>query len=160
VKRVPNGTLFDPEQIGFMLRGSVPPDLARGDFQDLPLWRQLTVRTILGLMDQYQQTLVVPMTLVNQYYFDEVVGQLQRSRADVRHFALIASPSVIRKRLRYRLDFPGSSRWAKGQIERCVAALERPEFAMHLNTDGRKVGEIVEEIIAALRHSEPSFDAA
>ncbi len=43
--RRPGIRLFDPEQIGFMLRRMLP-DVRPDDFQDLPIWRELTVKLI------------------------------------------------------------------------------------------------------------------
>ncbi len=37
--------LFDPELLGALLRQLLPPELQREDFQDIPLWRRLTVST-------------------------------------------------------------------------------------------------------------------
>ena len=47
--------------------------------------------------------MIVPMTLVDANYFDEVVGGLRDEGIDVRHFALTASVEVIHRRLRSRL---------------------------------------------------------
>ncbi len=142
--------VFDPEEIGFMLRRVVPRQEQTGDFQDLPLWRQLTVATAMGLLQGYRRPLIVPMTLVDRRYFDEVVGELRRRGVDVRHFALLASRATLRRRLRRRWTWPSSKRWALAQVDRCVALLEAPEFAKHLNTDQRRVDEVAEQVLAEL----------
>jgi len=56
----------------------------------------------------------------------------------------------LRRRLRWRWDLPISRRWAREQIDRCVAALDAPEFALHLDTEKRSVAEIVDDILAVL----------
>src|SRR3954454_1300109 len=70
-------TLVDPEQIGFLLRRLLPKREAAGDFQDLPLWRELTVRILLEAAASAPGLVVVPMTLVDPLYFDEIVGGLR-----------------------------------------------------------------------------------
>jgi adenylate kinase family enzyme len=146
----PSALLFDPEQIGFMLRRIVPEDFQTGDFQDLSLWRQLTVETAIGLLRQTNRPLIVPMTLVNPAYFEEVVGELRKRGTEIYHFALVGSQETIRRRIRRRWQLPGSKRWTLAQIDRCQKALESPEFKVHIRTDHRSVDEILEETLSNL----------
>ncbi|MGH3774455.1 MAG: hypothetical protein ACRDRR_01770 [Pseudonocardiaceae bacterium] len=44
-KRLDTAMTVDPELLGSVLRTMVPP-APTGDFQDLPIWRRLTVRTL------------------------------------------------------------------------------------------------------------------
>ena len=139
--------LFDPERIGFMLRSLWPGGVA-GDFQDLPIWRQLTMTTLAEAANGNRgRVLIVPMTLVNKDYFQEVMNGLAEKEVDVRHFTLLASPATLRRRIRWRLDRPASRRWALAQIERCSAALADPDFAVHVPTDTRPVAAVAEEIL-------------
>ncbi len=153
-KRWPAALFFDPEQVGFLLRRVVPVD-RQGDFQELRLWRQLTTQTVAGLIEQHHRPLIVPMTLVDLGYFDEVVGELRRGGVDVRHFTLLASPATLRRRLLWRRPLLARRRWAMAQIDRCAQALAAPEFAQHLQTDHRRPREIVDEILAALPNPLP-----
>jgi hypothetical protein len=141
---------FDPEQIGVMLRKVVPKECRTEDFQDLALWRQLTVATVTDLARRCDRPLIIPMTLVNQLYFDEVVGGLRRSGLDVHHFTLVATRATLNKRIRGRLLLPQSKRWVRAQMERCVTALESPAFAVHIQTDNKSVREIVNDIKSRL----------
>lgn len=141
---------FDPEQIGFMLRKVVPRECQTDDFQDLALWRQLTVTTVTNLIQQCERPVIIPMTLVNQQYFDEIVGTLRRGGVEVHHFTLVASRTTLVRRNRGRLLLPQARRWVRAQIERCVTALDSPAFALHIETDNRSVREIVTEIRAHL----------
>ena len=143
----PDALLFDPEQIGFLLRRLLPV-AGLSDFQDRPLWRALTLRLLAEAEALATGPVVVPMTLINPAYFDEIVGGLRRSGVDLRHFTLTASPATIRRRLRRRLGWPASRRWALARVEPCVAALADPRFAVHVDTDGRKVAEIAADILA------------
>jgi cytidylate kinase len=146
----PKAYLLDPEQIGFMLRKIVPRECRPNDFQDLPVWRELTVTTISALAHQCKRPIIVPMTLVNQQYFDEIVGTLRRSGLELHHFTLVASRTTLSKRIRGRLLLPQAKRWVRAQMERCVSALEAPNFAVHVPTDNRSVREIVREIRSQL----------
>ncbi|MEA3044203.1 MAG: hypothetical protein QOH47_2041 [Sphingomonadales bacterium] len=141
--------LFDPEQIGFLLR-RLMPWTQQTDFQSLPAWRQMTVQAIRqALSDRPAQIPIVPMTLVEPTYFAEVVGELRRSGIAVHHFCLLASDAVLRRRIGWRIDRPASRRWALSNIARC-GALTSAQFAMHIETDRRRISEIATEIAGLL----------
>jgi AAA domain-containing protein len=148
-QRWPAALLFDPEQIGFMLRRvtSLEP---QGDFQDVPLWRTLTVQAAIGTLAQYRRPLIVPMTLVVPAYHREIIGGLRKSGAEVHHFSLMASPHTLSRRIRWRLVRPAAKRWMRAQIERCVATLNAPEFATHVATDDRSIADVVDVVLATL----------
>ncbi len=142
--------LFDPEEIGYFLRKVVPTECQTEDFQDMPLWRELTVATLTSLVERCKRPIIVPMTLVNEQYFDEIVGSLRRSGLEIHHFSLLASRTTLNKRISGRLLLPHAKRWVRDQMERCVTVLESPTFAVHIATDNRNVAEIVSEIRSQL----------
>jgi hypothetical protein len=125
--RLPNSMEFDPELVGFLLRRIVP-DAPTGDFQDLPIWRSLVARTATELRRHYGKHLIVPMTLVNRVYLDEIFGEL--GDEDIHHFFLRVSPEVLRRRLTDRVLSPAdpvadekARQWGLAQVDRCVAGM-------------------------------------
>ncbi len=142
----PRVHILDPEEVGFAQRKLLPSDLRGRDFQDQPLWREW-VFEILEAASHSSQPVIVPMTLVNLEYFAEIIGRLYSSGVDLHHFALIASRATLLKRLSRRRDGPNS--WPAQQIERCITALERPEFAQHLDTDALSFDKVIEVIARA-----------
>lgn len=141
--------LFDPEQIGFLLRRLLPGP-APIDFQDLPLWRELTIRLLREAAATASGPVVVPMTLTDPRYFDEIAAGVRAAGLDLRHFTLLASADVVRQRLRRRLDWPASRRWALERVEPCLAALAAPMFQVHVHTERRAPADIAGEIMALL----------
>ncbi|HET8994342.1 MAG TPA: ATP-binding protein [Rhodococcus sp. (in: high G+C Gram-positive bacteria)] len=97
---------------------------------------------------------IVPMTLVEPDYFDEVMAGLAAENIDIRHFSLVASPETLRRRLQTRTGYwlgravGREETWAMQQIPRCVTALATERFAEHVDTDGRAIDEVVEDIAA------------
>ena len=137
---------LDSEDIGGMLCRVVPAALRTGDFQDLRVWRRLTVAAVAGVLQDHPGLLLVPMTVVDAGYFDETVGELRRTGIAVHHFTLVADPKTIRRRLRLRSLHPRSTRWALRQVQRCTNALQSPRFATHLTTDDRSASEVAAAI--------------
>ena len=96
-ERIPNSRLFDPEFVGYLLTTFV--DAPTGDFQDLPLWRTLTVDTLKGLDRAYDYTWIAPMSLIRADYRDEVLGGLRAAGAEVREFVLTLPEAALRNRI-------------------------------------------------------------
>ncbi len=146
VQRLPAAMLYDPELVGTLLRGVLPPEAQMPDYQDIPLWRQLVRTLALQLLREYRRTLVVPMTLVVPEYFAQIVGGLRGDGVDVHHVALLASEETVLQRVR------GSDRqeWAEANLDRCLSGLRDPMFARHIDANTASADEIAGEIASSL----------
>jgi len=142
-RRLPGSFVCDPEQLGFGIQRMTPPGL-RGDFQDVPLWREGVYRLLDRNLGLSQGVTLVPMTLVNPVYFGEIVGRLREDGHTVHHVALMASHETLLRRLRSRGKGPGS--WGARQIGRCLEGLAQMDPAEHLNTEGLTHEEVVEQV--------------
>ncbi|MFD9890511.1 AAA family ATPase [Amycolatopsis sp. NPDC059027] len=148
-RRLPGSEVADPEHLGFGLRRMLPRAV-RGDFQDFPAWRHGVREVLDHLLRTYEgtdKTIIAPMTVVVPAYFDEIIGKLRADGHTVHHFALLAREDTVRRRLRRRVTplIHGDS-WALKQVERCLTALRRPEFAHHVHTDDRTVAQVADEV--------------
>lgn len=153
----PEALISDPELVGTMLRELLPPDLQRADYQDISLWRRLVGTAALELIAAYRRPLIVPMTLIEAGYFEEVVGGLRQSGVHVAHFTLLARPDTVRKRLADRAD-RGDREWALSQLTHCLPALEDKLFVEHVRTDGRDADEVAKWILEQLPPAGGSLD--
>lgn len=146
----------DPEEVGFGLHRMTPPAM-RGDFQDLPAWRQGVVDVLHEVLQRTDRPVVAPMTVVNPQYFDETVGRLRELGHPVHHVALLARRETVERRLRERVightlaALLGEralrrESFALGALDRCLAELAHPRFAYHVQTDDRPIGEVVDVI--------------
>jgi hypothetical protein len=149
-RRTPGALVFDPEHVGYVLQRLPLVGHRRGDFQDVPSWRRWTRRVARILDPSPGGLVIVPMTLVDERYFDEIVGDLRRASVDVRHFTLTAPAATIRERLRWR---DGEGSWAEHQLDRCLAALHHERFARFVSTEARAVDDIAAELSSILRTS-------
>ncbi len=155
-KALPNAMLYDPEEVGYMLRSIVTEEVMHDsertqDFQDLNLWRQLVVEVAGRLVKEYDRDLIVPMTLCNPDYFRYIRNGFERISTAVFHFCLTADYGTIHARLTKRGDAPGS--WAFRQTERCLKAYaENPAlFETILPTDGLSEDEVCRRILEGIR---------
>ncbi|CAH0122272.1 MULTISPECIES: AAA family ATPase [unclassified Paenibacillus] len=143
-RRLSDSFVFDPENAGYYIRKNIPREMSRDDFQDYAMWREFNVSMLKHIYSEYGGTIIVPMTIVNPQYFDEIVGRLRNDGVVVHHFALCASKEVLRQRLRKRGE--RSSSWPMRQIDRCVQGLSDDVFKHHLDTDRMSIEQVAETI--------------
>lgn len=142
VRRLHNTFLFDPEQVGFFLNKYLPNADQFDDFQKNPLWRQQVLEDLL-FCEQQNVITIVPMTVVDDDIFDFIIGGIKEKGIDIRHFTLMASKATIEKRLIRRGD---KNAWNFKQIDRCLSALTRTKYSIHIDTEANKLDEVVELI--------------
>ncbi len=78
-RRLPGSFVFDPEEAGFYIRARLPKSLRGSDFQDFPMWRSINREMLAYLAAKHAGPIIVPMTVVNEDYMDELVGALRGS---------------------------------------------------------------------------------
>jgi hypothetical protein len=159
-RRLPGSVICDPEHVGFGLHRMTPPSL-RGDFQDLPAWRQGVYEVLDRTLTEHEGTVIAPMTLVEPDYFAQILGRLRERGHDVWHFALLADRATVLRRLRER-GFGRAVRFVAGKdaplrresfavtkLDLCLDRLRAPEFAEHVRTDHITVPQVADHIAAS-----------
>ncbi len=143
-RRIPGSFLYDPENVGYFIRTVFPASLLQSDFQDHKIWREINVSLLGDLARGYPGTIIVPMTLVNPEYFDELVGQLRAQGIEIRHFTLMAERETLLQRLSNRGDAADS--WPAQQIDRCLTSLSAERFEQHIDTNQLSLEQVIERI--------------
>lgn len=125
VRAIPDSMLFDPEEVGYMLRAILAGTVTIG------------------------KHLIVPMSLYKRSNYGYIRDGFNRLDARTYHFCLLASEAAIYERLRTRGEKEGQ--WVFRQTKRCVEALRDPVFAEHIDTESLAPEAIVDYIQAAVR---------
>jgi len=147
---IPNSMIYDPEEIGYMIRKIIIEENRleeerTDDFQDIELWRILTVKTAFEVKKKYNKHLIVPMTIYKTENFDYIYKGFRSIDNDIYHFCFVASEETIHKRLAIRGDTFGG--WQYQQTLKCVNAFRDKKFQEHILTDQLETNEIVELIL-------------
>lgn len=147
--KIENSMIYDPEEIGYMLRNVIPEDIKKieactGDFQDLDLWKELTVDVANRLITKYKINLIVPMTIHKIEYFNFIHTEFKRMDEQTYHFCLCASKETIYERLRLRGEEEGN--WCFQQTEKCLEAYNKYDFGEYIDTEKVGINVIVENI--------------
>jgi len=148
-----NSIIFDPEEVGYMLRRIVPEHIRIGnertdDFQDMELWKVLTVKTIKEIKKKYNKDLIIPMTIYKTGNFEYILNGLREIDPELHHFCLTASESTIYQRLQKRGDEPNG--WTYQQTLKCTEALKHQQFEQFIDTEDKSTDDIVNIIMNQL----------
>lgn len=142
--KIPNAILYDPEKIGEFLLDIMPKK--KDDFQDYELWRILNLDILKNLSKNYD-TIIVPMTITNERYYDEIIGNLRNNNIVVQDFILIATKNKIVERLDKRKN---STEWAYEQVDKCIEAFDKNFKGFRIDTNNSTLEEISLKIINML----------
>ena len=145
-RRLPCSYVYDPENIGFFIRENVPPSIRASDFQDYHMWRAFNLEMLSYIARRYEGDVIVPMTVTNRAYYDEIIGALSEEH-EVRHFILWAEKETLLKRLASRLESRRS--WAARQIDRCTSAFCADITEFKIYTDGMSIPQVAEAVAGA-----------
>ncbi len=140
---------FDPEYVGYVLRRFVPNP--SGDFQDLALWRRLTVQFVHGLDRLHPATWVVPMTLLRADYRSEILDGLRGRGVDLRHVVLWVPEPTLRARIDDDPELQDAREWRHSHVDSALTALRGlPDTLEVSNADGRAAADVASEILDRL----------
>lgn len=147
---IANSMIYDPEEIGYMLRKLLPENCREerertDDFQDIELWRVLTVKTAKEVKQKYNKHLIIPMTIYKEENFNYIYNGLKEIDRDIHHFCLTATEETIYHRLAKRGDEFGS--WQYQQAPKCIEAFKDDKFQTRIVTDHLETSEIIDIIL-------------
>ena len=154
IERISNSMLYDPEEVGFMLRNIITEETKQeaektGNFQDLALWKVLTVQVASLLKNQYNKHLIVPMTIFDKEKFLFIRNGFRQIDPETVHFCLVASEETIYQRLSRRGEEEGN--WCFQQTKKCVEAFTDKCFEEYIVTDDCQAQEVVDVIEKRLK---------
>lgn len=142
-RRLQDSYVYDPENAGFFIRKNIPQAISLPDFQDYPMWRAFNLQMLAHISERYAGDIIVPMTLVNRTYYDEIIGELSR-KFEVKHLILYAEKETLLKRLASRLE--GSGSWGARQIDRCIKAFDEDITEYKIHTDSMNICQAAESV--------------
>ncbi|SBU96544.1 hypothetical protein YW3DRAFT_05802 [Streptomyces sp. MnatMP-M77] len=99
--------IADPEGFGALLRGALKGhDRQTRDYQDHPPWRALTLAFVTSLADYTGGPVIVPMTVLDPRYADELFTPLRQHPVAFRHIVLHCATGLLEQRIALSDEFP------------------------------------------------------
>ena len=136
-EKTDNSIIYDPEKVGTFLFNILP--VKEDDFQDYELWRMINYEMLKNLNTEFK-VIIVPMTITNIQYYDEIIGRLERDGINIKHFILVANKENIISRLNVREN---STEWAYRQVDRCVTAFQEDYInGSRIDTNNKSIDEV------------------
>ena len=152
VRALPRAVRLNPEFIGIPLqRAARLIGREVTDFQDLVLWRRLTVLA-LRLVRALGMNVVVPMAFSNQSHLAEIRSALMRFEPVVLHICLTAPIEIVHERLRSRGADVERQAWEFTRASECCAVHSQPEFAQQIPASG-PLEDVARAVLEAVQRS-------
>jgi hypothetical protein len=147
-RRLPGSVVCDPAHVGYGMHRMLPPPLRRTRWQDIPAWRQAVLQLLRVALAGHGGPLIVPVALVDHGHFQEIIGSLRDEGVRLHHFALLAEPATVVRRLRARSlgREPRTQPWEVDVLDDWLERLRRPEFARHVRTDHMTVAQVADTV--------------
>ena len=153
--RLPDALDYDPEFVGYILTKWVPAPESH-DFQDLPLWRRMVAQFAIGLWEEYGRPVIVPMTLVDARYRDEIFTPVRAAGVPFLHVFLDVPADELRRRINEQELFEDgrpqtddAREFRLRNVDRCVAARDSlPPDTLVLAGDLHTPAELADLVLA------------
>ena len=113
--RLPNARVFDPEEVGYLLRATLD-DHEFSDFQDLPPWRELVPVVTETIARFTGQHLIAVQTVLREDYWDELTDGFRRAGLDVFHVLLHVDSAALAERIKADVVVPAACQWRLDHI--------------------------------------------
>ena len=145
-EKIDNSIIYDPENVGTFLFNTLPEK--KNDFQDYELWRKINYELLKNLNTKFK-VIIVPMTITNVQYYDEIIGRLERDGVNINHVILTANKENIISRLNIRRN---STEWAYKQVDRCVTAFQEDYIkGSRIDTSNKSIDEVCDCIFELIK---------
>jgi predicted ABC-type ATPase len=153
---ISNSLLFDPEHVGFLIHRFVP-ESRDTDFQNYPMWRRLVISYILELNAEFKKDIIIPMTLVEPSFINEIFNAIESSGPKIYHFFLELDETILRERIQQQIMSKDEKEdneirnWRLQQVDRCLAAKSlMPKETIFLDSGLFSPDQLLEKITQTL----------
>lgn len=143
-KRLNKSFVYDPENLGSFIRHNIPKNLHKDNFQDHNQWRYFNYDLLKYIAESYDGIIIVPMTIINIEYYQEIIERLKKDGVRLDHYILYANKKTINRRLNKRLEL--GETFARVQMDDCIEFFDNVVTEYKIYTDQLNVDQVVNEI--------------
>lgn len=150
-ERLPGARVFDPEAVGIMLRPPLTEVRPVADFREWPPWRATVAAAAVSLHHYLDgMDLVLPQTIPEQDYWEEIRGEIVRAGIDLLHVTLIADEDTHEQRIAADEPdvLPGDWRRRYAPVFRAAVADRLHRESTVLDTSGLARDAVADRVIS------------
>lgn len=140
--RMENAVIFDAEAVGNAVRDNYPGKPHGLIFEDYPLWCDFCYRLIKDICNTCEKDILVPMTLVRQSSYADILERLRADGIVVKFIILEAAHRTVHDRILARGEEEDC--WCIKNIEMARACTRAVTGGFHIKTDNRSVSELAD----------------
>ena len=146
-KRLGRAHVFGAEEVGNAIRDNYPKEARRSViFEDYPLWRETNYKLLLDIYGKYDGDIIVPMTLVREESYADIIAKLREAGASVEYIFLDGDRKAIRDRILSRGE--SEDCWCMQNMDLCLDAQRKDKHARHIDATNNSPEKIVRLILA------------
>lgn len=146
--RMENVVIFDAEALGNAVRDNYPDKPHGLIFEDYPLWCDFCYRLIKDICNTCGKDILVPMTLVRQSSYADILERLRADGIAVKFIILEAAHRTVHDRILARGEEEDC--WCIKNIEMARACTRAVTGGFHITTDNRSVSELADAALEYL----------
>lgn len=146
--RMENAMIFDAEAVGNAVRDNYPNKPYGLIFEDYPLWCDFCYRLIKDICHTCGKDILIPMTLVRQSSYVDILERLRADGIVVKFIILEAAYRTVHDRILARGEEEDC--WCIKNIEMARACTKAVAGGIHITTDNRSVSEIADAVLEYL----------
>ena len=147
IKKIPSSILFDTEEIGFLLQNQIPKEIdSKSDFTEFEIWKKLVADVGIFLRKKYNQTIVIPQTILNKSILFYILDEFKKEGEKVYYFCLMGKKEILKDRLIKRVKEQGmehligtSDFYAFERIDECLEVFGGEKS---IDTSDKSINEI------------------
>ena len=143
-RRLSGSVIYDFEKSNSYFRKAISADTLRLFSPDAQLGRKIIFELLKQADTINIDYIIVPLTLYNKEYFDEIIGNLRRNKIQVYHYIMGVDKEIQIKRLKER--FQNENCWAAKQFDVCIKGFNEIGNEGYINTNEIDIDTVVEII--------------
>ena len=145
-KKLNKAHIFDAEEVGNAIRDNYPEESKHSViFEDYPLWRETNYKLLLDISSKYDGDIIVPMTLIREESYIDIIKKLQDNGISVKYTFLDGDYQTIRDRIISRGEKEDC--WCMQNINTCLEIQNNENHAIHINSINQTPEQIVKMIL-------------
>ena len=144
--RLNKAYIFDPELVGNAIRDNYPKEMFKDTFEEYPLWLETNYRLLSDIYSKYDGDIIVPMTLLKEESYLQIIKRLQDDGFNVIYIFLDGDEQILYHRM-VELGREESDGWCVKHIPICLNVQKEERHARHINTADKTPEEIVDIIL-------------
>lgn len=143
--KIESTTIFDAEEVGNAVRENYPDWPYGVIFEDYPLWCDFCYSLLKDIHGRFAKNILVPMTMVRQSSYDNIIKRLIDDGIDTRLVILEASYGTVHDRILSRGE--DEDCWCMQNINMASEGSQAVSGGYHIDTDGVSATQLAERVL-------------